>query len=186
MFWMFEFSPPPAISNSGEAVPASSNWMRTLFFSKNGIIPAPVWSCRHCERSEAIHLSACCTMDCFVASPLAMTILRHRAQFLCRLPVAPVIVRHLDMRRAEERERVVDGIGEGRHAADIRAFADALGTDRMMRRRGDGEVGFPMRRLHCGRHEEIHERAGDDVAGVIVADFLAHRDGKRLGEAAMH
>ena len=29
---------------------------------------------RHCERSEAIHISACCAMDCFVASLLAMTI----------------------------------------------------------------------------------------------------------------
>jgi len=28
---------------------------------------------RHCERSEAIHLSACGEMDCFVASLLAMT-----------------------------------------------------------------------------------------------------------------
>src|SRR6478672_7738010 len=28
-------------------------------------------STRHCERSEAIHLSACCAMDCFAA--LAMT-----------------------------------------------------------------------------------------------------------------
>ncbi len=28
---------------------------------------------RHCERSEAIHLSAYGTMDCFVASLLAMT-----------------------------------------------------------------------------------------------------------------
>src|SRR6266478_1726636 len=27
--------------------------------------------CRHCERSEAIHLSECCGMDCFAA--LAMT-----------------------------------------------------------------------------------------------------------------
>jgi hypothetical protein len=28
---------------------------------------------RHCERSEAIHLSACGTVDCFVASLLATT-----------------------------------------------------------------------------------------------------------------
>src|ERR1700760_2263888 len=28
---------------------------------------------RHCERSEAIHISTCCAMDCFVASLLAMT-----------------------------------------------------------------------------------------------------------------
>ena len=27
----------------------------------------------HCERSEAIHLSACGKMDCFVATLLAMT-----------------------------------------------------------------------------------------------------------------
>jgi hypothetical protein len=33
---------------------------------------------RHCERSEAIHLSACCGMDCFVASLLAMTMLNQR------------------------------------------------------------------------------------------------------------
>src|SRR6185312_13868601 len=30
-------------------------------------------SVRHCERSEAIHVTACGTMDCFVASRLAMT-----------------------------------------------------------------------------------------------------------------
>jgi hypothetical protein len=29
---------------------------------------------RHCERSEAIHLSACRAVGCFVASLLAMTI----------------------------------------------------------------------------------------------------------------
>src|SRR5262245_66661493 len=77
-------------------------------------------------------------------SLLAMTTLRHRPQFLRRLPVAPEVVRHLDVGRAQEREGVVDGVGERRHAADIRAFADALGADRMMRRRGDGEVGLPM------------------------------------------
>jgi hypothetical protein len=32
--------------------------------------------CRHCERSEAIHLSFfAAAMDCFVASLLAMTVL---------------------------------------------------------------------------------------------------------------
>ncbi len=29
---------------------------------------------RHCERSEAIHLTACGGMDCFVAALLAMTV----------------------------------------------------------------------------------------------------------------
>ena len=34
---------------------------------------AVAWQDRHCERSEATHPSACCAMDCFVASFLAMT-----------------------------------------------------------------------------------------------------------------
>ena len=36
---------------------------------------------RHCERSEAIHLSTRRTMDCFVASLLAMTVERHELSF---------------------------------------------------------------------------------------------------------
>src|ERR1700688_5213167 len=61
--------------------------------------------------------------------------LRKHSQTLRRLPVAPVVVRHLDVGRTQERKGVVDGVGDRRHAADIRALADALGADRMMRRR---------------------------------------------------
>jgi hypothetical protein len=44
-----------------------------------------------------------------------------------------MIVRHLGVGQAEMGEGVIDRIGEGRNAADIRRFADILGTDRMVR-----------------------------------------------------
>ena len=59
------------------------------------------------------------------------------AEALRGLPDPPMVVRHLDMRGAEERERIVDGVREARHAADIGTLADSLGADRMMRRRRD-------------------------------------------------
>ena len=97
-----------------------------------------------------------------------------------------MVVRHLDVAAAEEREGIVHGIGEARHAADVRTLTDALGTDRMMRRGRDRVVGLPLRRLDGGRDEEIHERATDHVADFVVADLLAHRDGERLGQSAVH
>src|SRR5207245_7415433 len=57
-----------------------------------------------------------------------------------RGPGAPVIMRHRDVRRAEELECIVDRIGKARHATHIRALADALGADRMLRRRRRGPV----------------------------------------------
>ena len=67
-----------------------------------------------------------------------------QAQPLRHHPVAPVVVRHLDVRRAQEREGIVHGIGERRHAADVGALADALGADRMVRRGRDRVVGLPL------------------------------------------
>ena len=65
-----------------------------------------------------------------------------------------MVVRHLDVGRAEEGEGVVDRVRERGDPADVRAFAHALGADRMMRRGRDGEVGLPVRRLDRGRQEK--------------------------------
>jgi hypothetical protein len=54
-------------------------------------------------------------------------------QLLRHHPGAPMVVGHGDVRRAEEPECVVDGVGEARDTPDIRALADPLGTDRMVR-----------------------------------------------------
>src|SRR5580692_7185847 len=106
-------------------------------------------------------------------------------ELLRRRPGAPMVVRHLDMGRAEEGKGVVDRVGEARHAADIRALADALGADRMMRRRGRGPVGLPMRRLDRGGQEIIHQRRGSNVAVVVVMDLLAHGDAECFGQTAV-
>ena len=54
-------------------------------------------------------------------------------ELLGRCPGAPVVVRHLNVRGAEERKCIIDGVGEARHAADIGALANTLGANRMMR-----------------------------------------------------
>src|SRR5580693_4056772 len=72
-------------------------------------------------------------------------------------PYAPSVMRHGDMRRAEKLERVVDGIGEARHAADVGTFPDAFGADRMMRRRRHREIRLPFRCLDSRRQEKVHE-----------------------------
>src|SRR4249920_2830050 len=87
----------------------------------------------------------------------AGTTSRMQPKLLGRRPGAPVAVRHLNVRGAEERERIIDGVGEARHAADIGTLANALGADRMMGRRRGGPVGFPMRRLDRSRQEIVHE-----------------------------
>src|SRR5271154_6029699 len=107
-------------------------------------------------------------------------------ELLSRLPGAPVVVRHLDVGRAQKREGVVDGVGEARYAADVRALADAFGADRVVWRRRRGPVGFPVRRFHRGRQEIVHERRRGDVAVVVVVDLLAHGDAESLRQATVN
>src|SRR5262245_41009738 len=57
-----------------------------------------------------------------LSSPVQPELLRRR-------PGAPLVVRHLDVGRSEERERVIDGVREARHATDVRALAHPLGAD---------------------------------------------------------
>ena len=109
----------------------------------------------------------------------------HAARASPRLPRCARRRAASDVRAPEERERVVDRIREARHAADIRALADALGAERMMRRGRGGEVDLPMRRFDRGRQEIVHQRRGQHVAFLVVVDLLAHRDAERLGQPAV-
>src|SRR5262245_49925014 len=70
-----------------------------------------------------------------------------KAKPLRGVPGPPMVVRHRNIGRAQEREGVVHRVGEARNPADVGAFSDSLGADRMMRRRGRRPVGFPFRRL---------------------------------------
>ena len=78
-------------------------------------------------------------------------------ELLGRHPGAPVVVWHLNVRGAEERESIINGIGEAWHAPDIGALANAFGANRMMGRRRGGPVSFPMRRFDRSREEVVHK-----------------------------
>src|SRR5262249_26818649 len=107
-------------------------------------------------------------------TPSAPAISPMQAELVCRRPGAPIVVRHRDVGPAQERKGVVHRIGEARYAADIRAFADALGADRMVRRRRRGPVGFPLWGFDRRRKKIVHQRSGGHVAILVIVDLLAH------------
>jgi hypothetical protein len=57
-----------------DAGPSLASWFETRFAL---LTMRVVLSSRHCERREAIHISARGKMDCFVATLLAMTWMVH-------------------------------------------------------------------------------------------------------------
>src|SRR5262245_2347101 len=87
-----------------------------------------------------------------------------QSELVGRRPGAPVVVRHRYVGRAQELEGVVHRVGKARHAADIRALADAFCPNGMMGGGRRGPVGLPFRGLDRGRQEVVHERGGGDVA----------------------
>src|SRR5262249_10461068 len=97
-------------------------------------------SSRHCERSEAIHSSACGAMDCFVAALLAMT----------RLGLA---LQNLEHAARHRDDALVDGDLRGdedqapRRAHHMRArdqdLADLAGLDEMRVELHAGHPGLP-------------------------------------------
>src|SRR5207247_5273517 len=55
--------------------------------------------------------------------------------------------------------------------------ADALGAERMMRRRGTGLVRLPLRRFDRGGYQVVDETPAPDVADLVVGDFF--EEGRR-------
>src|SRR5262249_19025202 len=82
-------------------------------------------------------------------------------------------------------EGVDDGVGDGWRRPDGGRLADALGTERMVRRWRDGLGGLPARGLHRRRHQVVHETAALHVAVLVVADLLEQRRREAHGEAAV-
>src|SRR6476619_362272 len=83
--------------------------------------------------------------------------------------------RDVDVPDPEVPERVDDRVRDRRRRADRRRLADALRADRVMRRRGDGLLELPGRRLDGCREEIVHERPGEVVAVLVVGDRLVQR-----------
>ena len=93
--------------------------------------------------------------------------------------------RDVDVADAEVPERVDDRVRDRRRRADRRRLADALRADRVVRRRGDGLVELPGRRLDRRREEVVHERPGEVVAVLVVGDRLVQRRGEAHREPAV-
>ena len=97
---------------------------------------------RHCERSEAIHLSTCRAVDCFAA--LAMTAeiaaahsARHmHAGLLARIPLA--VDRALDLRRQLQQQPVIGLLGD---RLDAERQAVLVGGERQRDRGDAAEIG---------------------------------------------
>ncbi len=93
--------------------------------------------------------------------------------------------RDVDMADAEMPQRVDDGVGDRRRRADRGRLADPLRPDRMVRRRGGRLVGLPGRGLDGRREEVVHERPGQVVAQLVVADLLVERRRETHRQAAV-
>src|ERR1700742_3300902 len=82
--------------------PLRPSW-RYCIFGRPSREAASITACsRHCERSEAIHASACGPMDCFVAEPVIGPAQEGRPRWLLAMTVGasmPHDFRHLLRRR---------------------------------------------------------------------------------------
>ena len=65
-------------------------------------------------------------------------------------------------------------------------FADALGADRVMRRRRHGVPGLQMRHLERGRDQVVHQRPAQAVALLVEGDHLHQRHADAVDDAAVH
>ena len=94
--------------------------------------------------------------------------------------------RHVGVPDAVRLERVDDRVDDRRRRTDGRRLADALGADRVVRRRRDRVPRLPVGHLHRGRDQIVHQRTGEAVALLVEGDHLHQRHAHAVGEAAVH
>ena len=94
-------------------------------------------------------------------------------------------MRHVQVRDTQVREGIDHGRSEGGDGADVGRLGHTLGTQRVVRRRRHGVVGFPVRGFHEGGQEVVHQRVAHEVALRVEGHLLAHGHGKTFGQAAV-
>src|SRR5207249_7284483 len=100
-------------------------------------------------------------------------------------PPEPIgVERHLTHPHPERRERIVDRLGDERRHGDGAGFPYPLDTERVERRRRLDVADLDLGDLERGRHQEVHERRGERLAGVVVDDALVERAADALRDAA--
>src|SRR2546428_2764746 len=91
--------------------------------------------------------------------------------------------RHLADRNRQIRERVLDGVGDGWRTRDGAAFAHALDPELVDHRAMLDQLHFDRRQVVGARDRVIHERAGQELASVIVDHGLHQPSTDTLGGA---
>src|SRR5437899_9743484 len=81
--------------------------------------------------------------------------------------------RHVEVRDAERRERVDDGVHHHRRDPDRPRLADPLDAQRIVRRGRVGVTDLGVRDVVRARDRVVHERAGEQMA-VAVQDGVFH------------
>src|SRR5262249_35781085 len=82
-------------------------------------------------------------------------------------------------------ERVVDGVGDGRHDRDQRHFADALHALRVLWIWHFDHDGVDHRQVRTHWHAIVEEAGVIDLALLVVDVFLVQRPADALADAAL-
>ena len=83
-------------------------------------------------------------------------------------------------------ERVDRRVHDARGRAEGAGFADALGAERIDRRRRDRGVQLEAREVGGARQRVVHERAGQQLPVVVVDGLLDHRLADALRQPAVN
>src|SRR5438270_13417690 len=113
--------------------------------------------------------------------PYNLMLVRCRPFLLQDIPHLPGSNGDIDVADADMRKRIDNRVHDGLGCAHGGRFTDTFGSDGMMRRRGYGSIGLPVRRLHRSGNQVVLEVAAEDVAVLVVRQLLVHRGGKPLG-----
>src|SRR5439155_18991895 len=134
------------------------------------IEPKP--SPRHCERSEAIHLSACRAMDCFAS--LAMTVTAVTTCLVRNCALGRVIQYSRDFNDRIEKPRRISGLAEGETRWRSMTAAEASAPQRLQALEGQ-----PLGVADAGQIELADEGGGR--LAVAICQRHDGIDGNSLG-----
>ena len=83
-------------------------------------------------------------------------------------------------------DRIGDGVDDGGRRGDGAGLAAAFDAERIGRAFGHRGVDLQRRQIVGARHGVVHERAGDELAVLVVDRAFAQRLADALRDAAMH
>ena len=157
----------PKLHRRDERVPAGEELGFLLLGQQVGRLP---------DRSRAV------VFECVhLTSPIPL-LRASVAAFLQRRPHRLRGRRHGEILAAD---RVGDGVDDRRRRRDRAGLAAALDAERIATGIGRGRVDLERRQVVGARHAVVHERAGHELAVLVVDRALQQRLADALGDAAV-